>query len=70
MSSLLSEIEMFIAAHGLAETTFGQKALGDKRFIKELRNARGGKGRRPYPDTEERVRNFMLTYTSEREAQC
>ena len=61
--TLLSEIEVFIAAHGLADSTFGQRALRDKHFVRQLRE-----GRRVWPETEAKVRNFMLTYASDREA--
>lgn len=63
MSSLLCEIETFIAAHGLAESTFGQKALGDKHFVRQLRE-----GRDIRLSTVGKVKNFMLTYASDREA--
>jgi hypothetical protein len=59
-SPLLAEIETFIAAHGLAETTFGQKALGDKHFVKQLRA-----GRDIRLSTAGRVKTFMLTYGAE-----
>lgn len=63
MDSLLSEIEVFITAHGLAETTFGQKALGDKHFVRQLRE-----GRDIRLSTVGRIKQFMLTYASDREA--
>jgi hypothetical protein len=63
MESLLSEIELFIAAHGLAETTFGHKALGDKHFVRQLRE-----GRDIRLSTQGKVKQFMLTYASDREA--
>lgn len=65
MTTLLSEIEMFMSAHGLAETTFGQKALGDKHFVKQLRE-----GRDIRLSTQGKVMQFMLTYASDREQQC
>jgi hypothetical protein len=63
MTSLLSEIEMFIDAHGLSQTRFGQAAIGDKHFVKALRG-----GRDIRVSTERRVREFMLTYRPEQEA--
>lgn len=68
MASLLSDIELFIAAHGIAETTFGEKAMGDKHLIKQLRGGHGGRPRRLWPETEAKVRHFMLTYASDRAA--
>lgn len=70
MTSLLSDIEVFIAAHGLAESTFGQKAMGDKHLVKQLRGEGRRKPRRVWPETEAKVRTFMLTYAPDREAQC
>ena len=71
MTSLLSEIEVFMEAHGFADSTFGRLAMGDKHLVKELRgNGRRNRPRRVYPETEEKVRNFMLTYASDRDAQC
>lgn len=63
MGSLLSEIELFIASHDLSEWQLGEGALNDRRFVKELR-----RGRRVWPETEAKVRAFMLTYASQREA--
>lgn len=64
MESLLSEIELFIDAHGLSPTKFGQEALRDRHFVKQLR-----KGRRVWPETAAKVRQFMATYgAQQREA--
>lgn len=60
MESLLTEIELFMAAHGLSQWQFGQRALGDRRFIKEIRA-----GRRVWPETASKVRQFMATYGAE-----
>ena len=58
MATLLSEIELFINAHGMSETTFGKLAMkGDPHFVKGLRN-----GRDIRMSTERRVRQFMLSY--------
>jgi hypothetical protein len=62
--NLLAEIEAFLDAQGIAATAFGQRALGDKHFVKQLR-----KGRRVWPETADKVRNFMVTFRpDEREA--
>lgn len=63
METLLSEIELFMAAHGLSATKFGQEALRDRHFVKQLR-----KGRRVWPETAAKVRSFMATYGAQREA--
>jgi hypothetical protein len=60
MSPLLPEIELFIATHGLSPTRFGQDALGDRHFVKQLR-----RGRRVWPETADKVRRFMATYRAE-----
>jgi hypothetical protein len=67
MQTLLSEIELFMSAHGLSHWQFGERALGDKHFVRQLRGETG-KPRRVWPETEAKVREFMLTYRSEQEA--
>ena len=54
---ILADIDAFLEAHGMTESTFGRKAAKDWRLIKELRE-----GRRLWPETESKVRNFMVTY--------
>ncbi|WP_030538341.1 hypothetical protein [Sphingobium sp. DC-2] len=61
-TNILSEIEAFIAAHGMAESTFGREALGDWRLIEELRGRNGRRPRRLWPETEAKLRHFMATY--------
>jgi hypothetical protein len=63
--SILAEIEKFCATHQLAESTFGRLAVGDWKFIKELRGEGRDRPRRLWPDTEQRVRDFMVTYKPE-----
>jgi hypothetical protein len=58
---LLRRIEKFLRETGLAWTRFGRMAVGDPRFVADLRN-----GRAPREETESRVEHFMNTY---REAQ-
>jgi hypothetical protein len=52
-----------MAAHKLSEWQFGERAMGDRRFVKELR-----RGRRCWPETEAKARTFMVTFASDREA--
>lgn len=60
METLLPDIEKFLETHQMAPTRFGEHALKDRRFVKQLR-----KGRRVWPETADRVRNFMVTYKPE-----
>ena len=57
MTMLLDEIEAFIGTHEIAPTRFGEDALGDRHFVRQLRD-----GRRIWPETEAKVRRFMATY--------
>lgn len=63
MESLLSDIELFMTTHGLTATRFGQLSLGDKHLVRQMRN-----GRRLWPETEAKVRQFMLTYRAQEAA--
>lgn len=51
---LLREIEKFLRRSETPPTRFGREALGDPRFVFDLR-----RGREPRPDTIRRVRNFL-----------
>lgn len=57
MEQLLSDIEAFCATHGLAETRFGELAMGDKPFVKQLRD-----GRDIRVSTVHKLRAFMASY--------
>lgn len=57
MSDLIQEIQEFCRRHKMAETRFGELALNDKPFVSQLRD-----GRRIWPETAERVRQFMRTH--------
>lgn len=61
-TDLLSDIEAFVAKHGMAESTFGREALGDWRLIDELRGKKRARPRRLWPETEDKVRQFMASY--------
>jgi hypothetical protein len=58
MSTLLPEIETFLTRHEMSATKFGDAALGDRHFVRQLRN-----GRRVWPETEGKVRAFMLRHS-------
>ena len=51
---LLREIEKFLRHNDTAPTRFGRDAVGDPRFVFDLRN-----GRDPRPSTVERVLAYL-----------
>jgi hypothetical protein len=58
MDTLLNDIERFCADHKLSEWQFGELALNDRHFIRQLREER-----EPRRRTVERVRAFMGAYS-------
>lgn len=59
--TLLEDIEAFLGAHPeVSATALGQNALGDRHFVRQIRT-----GRRVWPETEAKVRAFMVTYRPE-----
>lgn len=54
LTELIEEIEAYCIQAGIAESTFGKKAMGDGKFVKSLRG-----GRRMYPENIDRVRSYM-----------
>jgi hypothetical protein len=65
---LLSDIEAFLETHGMSPTMFGELALGDRHFVKQLRGGEAKPPRRVWPETAAKVRTFMVTYKPEQEA--
>ena len=63
METLLTDIEAFIARNELSPSYFGDEALSDRHFVRQLR-----KGRRVWPETEAKVRNFMASYSDQQAA--
>jgi hypothetical protein len=63
MEQLLSDIEAFCERHGMAETRFGELAMGDKPFVKQLREGRNVQMR-----TADKVRAFMAEYETAKAA--
>lgn len=61
---LLAEIEAFVGRVEMSEITFGRKALGDPHFVRDVRGTR-----RLWPETEQKVRDFMAGYCPEAPAQ-
>lgn len=51
---LLRQVELFLRNSHTTPTRFGRDAVGDPRFVFDLRN-----GRDPRPSTIERVRAFL-----------
>lgn len=54
VSQLLAEIESYCREVGMAETTFGRKALNDGKVVGRLRA-----GGRVWPETADKVRLFI-----------
>lgn len=61
-NNILSEIDAFLAAHGMAESTFGRESVGDWKLVSDLRGKGRDKPRRLWPETETKVRHFMAGY--------
>ena len=51
---LLRQVEKFLSIRAIPPTRFGRDAMGDPRFVFDLRN-----GREPRPDTVRRVLAFL-----------
>ena len=51
---LLREVEKSLRQSDIAPTRFGKTAMGDPRFVFDLRN-----GRNPRPETVARVRAYL-----------
>jgi len=52
--NLLREVEKFLRRSETAPTRFGREAVGDPRFVFDLRN-----GRDPRPSTVKRVLDYL-----------
>jgi hypothetical protein len=62
---LLNDIDAFLRVHKLSDSAFGRQAVNDWKLIRQLRA-----GRRLWPDTEGRVRTFMVTYRPKARAEA
>lgn len=51
---LLREVEKFLRTTNVAPARFGRQAMGDPRFVFDLR-----RGREPRPRTVARIRRFL-----------
>lgn len=63
MEHLIAEIDAFLAEHGMSDSRFGQLALNDRHFVRQLRNDRDVRMK-----TVEKVKRFMATYQPEQDA--
>ena len=54
---IIADIEAFCRQVGMAQTTFGRRAIGDGKFVARIRS-----GGRMWPETEQRVRDFMASF--------
>ncbi len=59
-TDLLLEIDAFLAESGMGPSYFGKVATGNSEIVARLRQRR-----RIWPDTEQRVRDFIRTRQSE-----
>lgn len=53
---LLSEIDAFLSKTGMSPTYFGKAAVGNSELVRRLRG-----GGRVWPETEAKIRSFILT---------
>jgi len=62
-ASLLSEIDAFLRETGMSEYRFGFLAVRNGRLVERLRAQTTARGRpaRVWPDTEDRIREFIAT---------
>jgi len=63
-TTLLTEIERFLARHDMSAAHFGRLSVRNGRLVERLRAGETphGKAVRIWPDTEARIRKFMRTY--------
>jgi hypothetical protein len=57
MANLIQDIDAFCESYKISASQFGLSALNDKPFVHQVRN-----GRRVWPETEAKVRQFMSSY--------
>lgn len=61
-STLLSDVEKFLAETGMHPQQFGKKAAGNARLVERLSSeTRYGKGR-VWPETEMKIRVYMASH--------
>ena len=62
---LVDAVESFIGSRDMSPATFGRLALKDPHFVRDLRG-----GRRLWPETEAKVRDFMREYQPDADARA
>jgi hypothetical protein len=60
---LLADIDQFLDRNGMAPSVFGDRAVKDPNFVRNLRS-----GREPRFGTTQRVRDFMAQYRADASA--
>ena len=55
--TFLQEIETFLAEYSMGASYFGKRAAGNSELVSRLRD-----NRRVWPETETKVRSFMMLY--------
>lgn len=67
-TSLLSDIENFLAETGMSPYRFGFESVKNGRLVERLREGRtpGGKPARVWPETEMQIRAYMRAHQSTR----
>lgn len=66
---LLDDITDFLAETGMGEFRFGLQAVSNGRLLDQLRKPRkNGQPSRVWPETETRIRAFMLSERQRRKA--
>ncbi len=67
---LLRDIEDFLSQTGMGSFRFGLLAASNGRLVEQLRTPRkNGLARRVWPETEAKIRAFMLTERKRRKSQ-
>jgi hypothetical protein len=63
MEHLIAQIDAFLAEHGMSDSRFGQLALNDRHFVRQLRDKRDVR-----MSTVDKVQQFMAAYQPEQDA--
>lgn len=63
MEQLLDDIERHLSREGQSASAFGEAAVGDRKLVFDLRS-----GRRVWPETEQKIRDFMTNGPEQEDA--
>ena len=58
---LARAVERFLAEHNMSPVTFGRRAMNDPHFVRDIT---AEKPRRVWPETEQKVRQYMAAYSA------